>query len=109
MNIPPIPSGLLNDEFTLLVPNGTGYKRTHIEGVRIIEKSAISDYASANVRGLSQITIYYDCAYSYPEDIEFKAGMCAQYKNELWELTEVMLYGVNSPHHYTITARKVSG
>lgn len=109
MKIPPIPNVLLTDEFVLLVPNGEGYKKTMVESVRITEKSAISDYVTANVKELSQITIYYDCERSYPSELEFKAGMNVQYGGELWEITEANRYGIDSPHHYTITARKICG
>lgn len=109
MKIPPIPEKLLTDEFTLLVPNTEGFSRTLVANVRAEEKSALSDYASGNVRGLSSLTIYYDMTHSLPQGLAFAAGMYAEYAGALWEITEARLYSAGSPHHYTLTARRVSG
>lgn len=109
MNIEPIPEQLLNDEFTLLVPGESGYARTDVSSVRIERKSALSDYADGDVRGLSALTIFYDMTYSLPQRLEFAAGMSAEYDGALWEITEARLYCADEPHHYTLTARRVSG
>ena len=109
MNIEPIPEQLLNDEFTLLVPGESGYTSTEVSCVRIERKSALSDYADGDVRGLSALTIFYDMTYSLPQGLEFTAGMSAEYDGALWEITEARLYCADEPHHYTLTARRVSG
>lgn len=109
MNVQPIPAQLLTDEFTLLTPNEDGFARTAVSCVRIEEKSALSDYASMDVRGLSALTIFYDMANSLPQGLSFSAGMGAEYGGALWEITEARLFCADEPHHYTLTARRVSG
>ena len=35
--------------------------------------------------------------------------MSAEYGGALWEITDARLYCADEPHHYTLTARRVSG
>ena len=110
MNIMPIPAELLTDSFTLLIPNSSGgYSRTPIYDVRVVRTNRISDYVSSRVRDSTELTIYFDCENSYPQDVRFSAGQSAEYRGERFELTEVKAFGAEDIHHYKMTAVKTGG
>ncbi len=105
----PIPSELLTDSAVLKTPSGAGYKTTHLEYVRIIRTSEVTDYTAGRVRDCTEIVMYYDCVNSYPEDVVFSAGQLLEYCGEEYELVKSELFAGEEPHHYRITARKTGG
>lgn len=108
MNVKPIPDALLGSELTLLVPSDAGWTTTHIGNVRVERTGAVSDYSSQKTRDNTEITVWYDCANSYPE-AEFSAGMRVRYRGEVYEITEEKTYCAGAPHHRKFKARKIYG
>ena len=106
MNVKPIPNSLLGDEFYLYVPDESGWSRQLIENVRVERKSAVSSPTAANIRDISEITIWYDYENSYPYE-DFSAGMRARYQGEDFEITEVKFYRAQELHHCKIKAMKI--
>lgn len=109
MKINPIPDELLGDEFVLITPekNG-GISRTDIYNVRVERTDAVADNISS-ARMSTELSIWFDCENSLPAGAEFPAGARAEYRGEIYELTEVRVLGADTPHHIKIKARKVSG
>ena len=109
MNIKPIPDELLGDAVTLYEPTSSGYRKTEVVNVRVDRTNSVTDFTSAHTRDTTEITIYYDCENSRPSYVDFAAGMQAEYCGERFEIIKVKRYCAVNPHHYTITARKISG
>ena len=107
MTVRPIPSALLCDELTLLVPDGSGYDSTEVYAVRVLSKSQVSEYSSTIKRDNSEITVYYDCRESFPQDLEFTAGMLIEYDTKRYEIITAETFCTDSPHHIRITAKRV--
>ncbi|MGN0651080.1 MAG: hypothetical protein ACI4KM_11635 [Oscillospiraceae bacterium] len=103
----PIPQELLNDAFTLIVPDENGFEQTYIQNVRAVKKSEISDYASTRTRDTSELVIYYDCTNSLPRRMDFCAGMQIEYCGELFEVLEAKQFCGVSAHHWKLTAKKI--
>lgn len=109
MNVMPIPNELLGDSVTLFKPTSLGFSEMEIVNVRVDRTSSVTDFNSAHTRDTTEITIYYDCENSRPSYAEFSAGMQVEYWGERFEIIKVKRYCAVNPHHYTITARKISG
>ncbi len=108
MTIQPIPFSLLNDVVTLHEPTKDGgYRTRKIEYVRVVPNSEITDRSAVNVRDVSEITVYYDCANSSPRGVRFQAGMLLQYNGSSYEIIRAETFAGERPHHIRITARKV--
>lgn len=108
MNVKPIPDSLLGDRFTLYTPRSGGWNGITVENVRVERTSAASSPTSSNTRDISEITVWYDCANSYPS-ADFCAGMRAKYHGEIYQITEVKFYRANALHHIRIKAVKIGG
>ncbi len=108
MTIQPIPFSLLNDVISLQEPIDYGsYMICEIEYVRVVPNSEITDRSAVNVRDVSEITVYYDCANSSPRGVRFQAGMRLQYNGSSYEIIRAETFAGERPHHIRITARKV--
>ena len=105
--IMPVPSELLCDAITLLVPDGSGYSSVSIDSVRVVFRSKVSEYSSTITRDNSEITVYYDCTNSVPTDVKFAAGMLIEYENEYYEIIIVDVFRTYGPHHIRLKAKRV--
>ena len=108
-SIKPIPAELLTDSALLRTPTQSGYIETALIDVRILRKSAITDYAAGRTRDCTELVMYFDCENSYPYNVEFAAGQTLVYSGESYEITSVELFSGTAPHHYKIKARKTGG
>lgn len=107
--IKPIPAELLTDSAVLLIPTASGHRAQPLEDVRIVRKSAITDYTAGRTRDFTEIVMYFDCENSYPADAEFCAGQSLEYCGETYEIVQAELFSGTAPHHYRVRARKTGG
>lgn len=108
MNIKPIPEFLLNDSFTLMIPDSEGFSEKEIRSVRVERTNSAEDSLSRNPRETTEIAVWYDCVNSSPET-DFSVGMKILYRGETYEITKVQVFAADVPHHIKIKAVKNGG
>ena len=107
MTVKPIPAALLGDSITLFVPESWGWTAQEISNVRVVRSSEVTDHAALNAMDVSELTVYYDCANSYPADVRFSAGMLLEHDGTRYELIRTEEFAAETLHHIRITARKI--